>query len=190
MGRKIGFIPAAARLADPERRMPLQIYLTESKLTLEQLGENVLRQLESDGRCIVVVSEGFDVGDLGTTRDNFGHVQFSSSQQTVAQMVVNYLNTLKFPVPGKARGQVPGTDQRNAIAYASVVDLDEAYGVGCHAVDIARQGRQRLDGHDSPRSWPVGLQRALRKSAAGASRELGAVLPEALDQLQPDRRYR
>ncbi len=142
MGRKIGFIPAAARLADPERGMPLQIYLTESKLTLEQLGENVLRQLETDGRCIVVVSEGFDVGDLGTTRDNFGHVQFSSSQQTVAQMVVNYLNALKFPVPGKARGQVPGTDQRNAIAYASVVDLDEAYGVGCHAVDVAR-----LDGN-------------------------------------------
>ena len=99
----------------------------------------MLRQLETDGRCIVVVSEGFDVGDLGTIRDNFGHVQFSSSQQTVAQIVVNYLNTLKFPVPGKARGQVPGTDQRNAIAYASVVDLDEAYGVGCHAVEIARQ---------------------------------------------------
>ena len=34
MGRKIGFIPAAARLADPERTMPLQIYLTESGLTL------------------------------------------------------------------------------------------------------------------------------------------------------------
>jgi 6-phosphofructokinase 1 len=139
MGRKIGFIPAAARLADPERTLPLQIYLTESGLTLQQLGENVLRQLESDGRCIVVVSEGFDVGDLGTLRDNFGHVQFSSSQITVAQVVVNYLNTLKFPVPGKARGQVPGTDQRNAIAYASVVDLDEAYGVGCHAVEVARR---------------------------------------------------
>jgi 6-phosphofructokinase 1 len=137
MGRKIGFIPAAARLADPERRMPLQIYLTESGLSLQQLGENVLRQLESDGRCIVLVSEGFDVGDLGTIRDSFGHVQFSSSQQTVAQIVVNYLNTLKFPVPGKARGQVPGTDQRNAIAYASVVDLDEAYGVGAHAVEVA-----------------------------------------------------
>ncbi|MDG3003014.1 diphosphate--fructose-6-phosphate 1-phosphotransferase [Paludisphaera mucosa] len=137
MGRKIGFIPAAARLADPERKLPIQIYLTESGLTLQQLGENVVRQLESDGRCIVVVSEGFDVGEVGSIRDNFGHVQFSSSQQTVAQVVVNYLNTLKFPVPGKARGQVPGTDQRNAIAYASVVDLDEAYGVGCHAVEIA-----------------------------------------------------
>ena len=138
MGRKIGFIPAAARLADPERKMPIQIYLAESGLTLPQLGENVIRQLESDGRCIVVVSEGFDVGELGTVRDNFGHVQFSSSQQTVAQIVVNYLNTLKFPVPGKARGQVPGTDQRNAIAYASVVDLDEAYAVGAHAVGVAR----------------------------------------------------
>lgn len=138
MGRKIGYIPAAARLADPERKLPLQIYLTESGLTLEQLGENVIRQLESDGRCIVVVSEGFDVGDLGATRDNFGHVQFGASQQTVAQTVVNYLNTLKFPVPGKARGQVPGTDQRNAIAYASVIDLNEAHGVGAHAVEIAR----------------------------------------------------
>jgi 6-phosphofructokinase 1 len=138
MGRKIGFIPAAARLADPERKLPIQIYLTESGLSLPQLGENALRQLESDGRCIVVVSEGFDVGELGVIRDNFGHVQFGSSQQSVAQVVVNYLNTLKFPVPGKARGQVPGTDQRNAIAYASVTDLDEAYGVGCHAVEVAR----------------------------------------------------
>lgn len=138
MGRKIGYIPAAARLADPNREMPLQIYLSESGVTLEQLGENVLKQLGTVGRCIVVVSEGFDVGDLGALRDNFGHVQFSASQTTVAQTVVNYLNTLKFPVPGKARGQVPGTDQRNAIAYASVVDLDEAYGVGCHAVEVAR----------------------------------------------------
>ncbi len=138
MGRKIGFIPAAARLADPKRTLPLQIYLSEAKVSLEQLGDNVLRQLASDGRCIVVVSEGFDVGELGAVRDSFGHVQFSASQTTVAQTVVNFLNTLKFPVPGKARGQVPGTDHRNAIAYASVVDLDEAYAVGRYAATIAR----------------------------------------------------
>jgi 6-phosphofructokinase 1 len=138
MGRKIGFIPAAARLADPSREMPLQIYLAESGLTLEQLGENVIQQLRAAGRCVVVVSEGFDVGEFGVVRDSFGHVQFSASQTTVAQVVVNYLNSLKFPVPGKARGQVPGTDQRNAIAYASNVDLDEAYRVGMHAVEVAR----------------------------------------------------
>jgi 6-phosphofructokinase 1 len=140
MGRKIGYIPAAARLADPDREMPLQIYLAEAKCTLDQLAHNVLEQLNRDGRCIVVVSEGFNVGDFGQVRDSFGHVQFSASQTTVAQVVVNYLNTLKFPVPGKARGQVPGTDQRNAIAYASSIDLDEAYNVGRHAVSIAARG--------------------------------------------------
>ena len=139
MGRRVGFLPAAARLADPLREMPLRIYLSEAGVSLERLGEDVLACLREHGRSIVVVSEGFDVGDLGATRDNFGHVQFSASQTTVAQTVVNYLNTLKFPVPGKARGQVPGTDQRNAIAYASVVDLDEAYAVGRHAVDIAKR---------------------------------------------------
>ncbi len=144
MGRKIGFIPAAARLADPERKTPLQIYLAESGVTLERLGENVIGSLQSAGRCVVVVSEGFDVGEIGAARDNFGHVQFSASQTTVSQTVVNYLNTLKFPVPGKARGQVPGTDQRNAIAYASVIDLDEAYAVGRYAAELARADRSGL----------------------------------------------
>ncbi|MEW4568023.1 diphosphate--fructose-6-phosphate 1-phosphotransferase [Tautonia sp. JC769] len=138
MGRKIGYIPAAARLADPNREMPLQIYMAESKVSLEQLGQNVIETLREFGRCIVVVSEGFDVGELGASRDTFGHVQFSASQTTVAQVVTNYINSLDLPVPGKARFQIPGTDQRNAIAYASVVDLDEAYRVGCHAVAVAR----------------------------------------------------
>ncbi len=45
MGRKAGFIPAAARLADPERRMPLQLYLAEGGHTLESMAENVNREL-------------------------------------------------------------------------------------------------------------------------------------------------
>jgi 6-phosphofructokinase 1 len=118
--------------------MPLQIYMSEANVSLEQLGKNVVEALREYGRCILVVSEGFDVGDLGASRDTFGHVQFSASQTTVAQVVTNYINSLDLPVPGKARFQVPGTDQRNAIAYASVVDLDEAYRVGCHAVAVAR----------------------------------------------------
>ena len=139
MGRKIGYIPAAARLADPEREMPLQIYMTESKLSMEQLGENVIDYLEKFGRCIVVVSEGFDVGDIGEVKDNFGHTSFGSSKVSVAQAVTNYINTLKLPVTGKARYQIPGTDQRNAIVYASTVDLDEAEKVGMKCAQIARE---------------------------------------------------
>ena len=140
MGRKIGFIPAAARLADPKREMPLQIYLAESKVSAEELCDNVNDQLKRDGRCIIVVSEGFDAGELGETKDSFGHTQFSASKITVAQKVVNLLNEHKLPVTGSARGQVPGTDQRDTCLYASIIDLDEAYKVGQQAALIAQSG--------------------------------------------------
>jgi 6-phosphofructokinase 1 len=141
MGRKIGFIPAAARLADPNREMPLQIYLAESPCTLEQLADQVNDQLHRDGRCIVVISEGFDVGDLGEVKDSFGHTSFSSSQITVGQIVVNYLNEKGLAAKGAARGNVSGTDQRHSMGYASTVDLDEAYRVGQKAVELAATGQ-------------------------------------------------
>jgi len=140
MGRKIGFIPAAARLADPNRELPLQIYLAESPCSLEQMADNINDQLRRDGRCIVVVSEGFDVGDLGVLKDSFGHAKFSSSQTTVAQVIVNYLNQKGLAAKGSARGNVPGTDQRHAMALASTVDLEEAYKAGQMAALLAANG--------------------------------------------------
>lgn len=137
MGRKIGFIPAAARLGDPGREMPLQIYLPESGLTLNDLTDRVNDQLKRDGRVIVVVSEGFDVGDAGAVRDAFGHTQFSAGRMTAQQVVVNHLNQAGLKAAGSARGQVSGTDQRDSILYASTVDLEEAYKVGRNAVAIA-----------------------------------------------------
>ncbi len=137
MGRKIGYIPASSRLADPGRKMPLQIYMAESKVSLDVLTDNVNEQLKQDGRCIVVISEGFDVGGIGEVRDSFGHTSFGSSQNSVFQTVVNYLNSKGLKARGSARGQVMGTDQRHTTAYSSIVDLDEAYKVGQKAVEIA-----------------------------------------------------
>jgi 6-phosphofructokinase 1 len=137
MGRKIGFIPAAARLADPDREMPLQIYMRESGLTLAELTDKVNDELTRSGRCIVVLSEGFDVGDIGELKDSFGHTTFSSSMFTAQQIVVNHLNCAGLKARGSARGQVAGTDQRAAMVYASPVDLEEAYKVGQNAVRIA-----------------------------------------------------
>jgi len=137
MGRKIGFIPAAARLADPERGMPLLILLRESGLTLEALAERVNETLRERKRALVVVSEGFDVGEIGERKDAFGHTTFSSTETTVAQVVVNHLNGVGLACRGLARGNVPGTDQRASIVHASTVDLEEAYLVGCQAVSIA-----------------------------------------------------
>lgn len=133
MGRKIGFIPAAARLADPNREMPLLIYMAESNLTLPEIAQQVDRQVQRSGRAMVVVSEGLNVGQIGERHDAFGHAQFGSSETTVAQTVVNYFNDHKL----KARGQVPGIDQRVQINLASPVDLDEAYRLGQKAVLIS-----------------------------------------------------
>jgi 6-phosphofructokinase len=140
MGRKIGFIPAAARLADPGREMPLLIFLRESGLTLEELADRVNDTLRERGRALVVVGEGFDVGEIGERKDAFGHTMFSSSQMTVEQIVVNYLNEVGLAARGSARGNVPGTDQRHNMVYASTVDLEEAYRVGRQAALVAADG--------------------------------------------------
>ncbi len=137
MGRTSGFIPAAARLADCERRMPLQIYLAETEHTLESLADNVNEELKRSGRCMVVASEGFNVGSLGERHDGFGHIEYGASRSTVAQTIVNYLNDHGFAARGQATGQVPGVLQRGTSLSASAVDIEEAYQVGRAAVEIA-----------------------------------------------------
>ena len=137
MGRKIGFIPAAARLADPDHEMPLLIVMAESGIGLPDLADAVNDQVRESGRSLVIVSEGFPVGELGELTDAFGHTTFSSSKTTVERVVVNYLNEQGLPARGAARGNVPGTDQRHNMIYASTVDLEEAYRVGQKAAQIA-----------------------------------------------------
>ncbi len=145
MGRKIGYIPAAARLADPNREMPLQIYLAERDVTVEQICENINAMLTSRGRCLVVVSEGLSIEGLEIpeefiVRDAFGHPTFSSSKITVAQMLTNALNDRGLAVKGSARCNVPGTHQRHDMVYASTVDLEESYYVGQKAALLAAAG--------------------------------------------------
>jgi len=154
MGRKIGFIPAAARLADPERKMPLLIFLPEAlskddwKGNLEYITDMVNETLRKHGRCIVIIGEGVNVGDLGILKDAFGHAQFSAAERSAEQVVANYLNGLdrkdeqgrartRLIVKGIARYEKPGTRQRREIAYVSEVDRREAYEVGVHAAKLA-----------------------------------------------------
>jgi 6-phosphofructokinase 1 len=157
MGRKIGFIPAAARLADPKREVPLLIIIPESlskddyQGNLEFITEKVNEKLKKEGRCIVVIGEGVNVGDLGILRDSFGHTQFSASEKTVEQVLTNYLNGIdrkdnqgraksRLIVRGIARSERPGTRQRREAAYASEIDKEEAYQTGAYAAKIALSG--------------------------------------------------
>lgn len=137
MGRQSGWITAAIRLGDPERKMPLQMYFAEAKKTIEELADNVNEQLKRDGRCIVVVNEGYDVGELGARHDGFGHVEYGASETTAAQQITNYLNQHGLKSRGQATCQQAGVMQRDASIYASCVDIEEAYRVGEKAVEIA-----------------------------------------------------
>ncbi len=158
MGRKIGFIPAAARLADVKRNMPLLLFLPEalskddSQYNLEFIRERVNEKLEESGRCIVVVGEGVNLGDLSVLKDSFGHAQFSASGSTAGNLLINYLNGLdrkdgqgrtqsRLKVPGIARAENPGTRQRRELAYVSEVDREEAYQVGVHSARMALEGQ-------------------------------------------------
>jgi 6-phosphofructokinase 1 len=86
------------------------------------------------------VSEGLSIADLGARKDAFGHTQFGSSDLTVAQALINALNARGLPVKGSARANVPGTDQRHNMIYASTVDLEEAYRAGQKAAELAATG--------------------------------------------------
>ncbi len=161
MGRRIGFITASARLADPERRMPLLIIMPEAlsrddaQANLEFITARVNERLREHGRCMVVLTEGANLGDVGVLRDAFGHTQFSACRTTAAHLLMNHLNGVdrqdeegraqsRLAVPGIARVDVPGTMQRRDIGRASSVDLREAYEVGAQAAKLALEGKSGL----------------------------------------------
>jgi len=76
--------------------------------------------LKRRGRAVVVISEGFDVGELGKRSDAFGHTMFSASQNTAEQIVVNYLNEVGLATRGSARGVEPRFSSRRVVASSSL----------------------------------------------------------------------
>lgn len=141
MGRRAGFITAAARLGDPERRSPLLMFFAETNFNLEQLAERVNEMLKREKRCIVVVNEGFDIGDAAARHDGFGHIEYGASGVTAMQAVVSYLNEHKLAARGQATGQIPGVMQRSCSLFISETDMNEAYEVAKSGVETSiRQG--------------------------------------------------
>ncbi|HEY4696031.1 MAG TPA: diphosphate--fructose-6-phosphate 1-phosphotransferase [Candidatus Hydromicrobium sp.] len=187
MGRKIGFIPASARLADPERKIPLLIILPESmseqdsRANLEFITGKVNEKLSEFGRCIVVIGEGVNLGNLGILKDNFGHIEYGSTATSVEQILTNYLNGLdkkdgktRLVVRGNVRCEKPGTRQRRETTYVSDVDLSEAYKVGEYAANIALKEESgymstilRVPG----RAYKVMYDKVLLETVANSERE-------------------
>ena len=160
MGRHAGWIAAAGGLAKrkpddaphiilfPEVPFETEAFLAETKTVVERVGY-----------CVIVVSEGTRyadgrfLADAGTT-DAFGHAQLGGVAPTLAQLVRDQLGY-------KFHWAVADYLQRAARHIASATDVEQAYAVGRHAVQLALVGKTAVmvtivRTADQPYAWELG----------------------------------
>ncbi|MBN1126351.1 MAG: 6-phosphofructokinase [Sedimentisphaerales bacterium] len=142
MGRNAGWIVAATGLARREPQdAPHLIYLPESAFTFEQFILDVKEVLKEFGRVFIAVGEGLkdkdgkyitaDAGQFG--KDSFGHAQLGGVAEVLKAVIEKEVGI-------KARFNKLGTNQRSAMHFASLTDVNEAYMVGQAAVQAALSG--------------------------------------------------
>ncbi len=142
MGRNAGWIAAATGLAArcPEDA-PHLVYMPEAAFSFDKLINDVNKVLKKLGRVFIVAGEGlknekgeYITADKGAfSRDSFGHVQLGGVGAMLKAVI-------EKEVKIKARFNLLGTNQRSAMHFASLTDINEAYMCGQMAVKNALEG--------------------------------------------------
>lgn len=160
MGRHAGWIAAAGGLASsPLQPAPQVILFPEVPFNEKAFLSRVDECVKQDGYCAIVVSEGLKntdgkfVADAGL-KDAFGHTQLGGVAPVIASLIKTNLNY-------KYHWAVADYLQRSARHIASQTDLDQAYAVGCAAVELAIAGKNAvlpIIVRDSthPYQWSIG----------------------------------
>jgi len=139
MGRHAGWIAAAGGLAGTKAGDPPQIILfPEIAFDEAAFLAKVKQSVDSNGYCVIVVSEGVKNPDgkflaEAGGKDAFGHAQLGGVGPVIAQLVKDKLGY-------KYHWAVADYLQRAARHIASKTDVDQAYAVGRAAVDYAVKG--------------------------------------------------
>ena len=143
MGRDAGWLTASAALArQADEDAPHLVYVPERPVSVEQIGQDVLRCLEKYGRAVIALSEGVrdETGEaIGAHQaaveiDAFGHRLKGGAVEYLGQALRDIVGT-------KVRYDRPNYLQRCFASEASSVDREEAYLVGRAAVREAVAGR-------------------------------------------------
>ncbi len=144
MGRDAGWLTAASVLARNEyNTAPHLIYLPESAFHLEEFLVDVKALLDKQDNIIVAVSEGIRDKDgnyisaSSSTVDNFGHSQLSGAGKTLEYFLKEHLDV-------KVRSIELNVLQRCAAHIASKTDLEESFGLGEKAVELAAAGQNAV----------------------------------------------
>jgi 6-phosphofructokinase 1 len=146
MGRDTGWIAAATGLARrDERDAPHRIYVPEIPFVQERFLADVEASLQRFQGVLIVVAEGLknlsgkpvQATEGEFAADAFGHLQMGGVAGYLSKLIEKELQV-------KARYNKLGTNQRNAIHFASRTDSDEAYACGQEAVRQALSGKSGL----------------------------------------------
>ena len=146
MGRNAGWLTAAAALsktADCEG--PDAIYLPEKVFDIDKFVNKVKELAKTKSSIVIAVSEGVKLADgryvceVGreVAVDAFGHKQMSGTAAKLAETVAAETGL-------KTRAIEFSTLQRAATHIASLTDINEAFQVGCAAVDAAEAGKTAM----------------------------------------------
>jgi len=142
MGRNAGWIAAATGLARRcDEDAPHLIYLPEAAFSLEKFVADVKQTLKQFKRAFIVAGEGlkdadgnYITADTGQfAKDSFGHAQLGGVAEILKSVVESEVGI-------KARFNKLGTNQRSAMHFASLTDVNEAYMCGQAAVKAALAG--------------------------------------------------
>jgi len=160
MGRHAGWIAAAGGLAGSKAGDAPQIILfPEIPFEREAFLARVKQSVDSQGYCVIVVSEGTATADGkfladAGTKDAFGHTQLGGVGPVVANMV-------REAHGYKYHWAVADYLQRAARHIASKVDVEQAYAVGKAAVEMAVRGQNAVmptivRKSSKPYRWTIG----------------------------------
>ena len=160
MGRHAGWIAAAGGLAaEREGDAPQIILFPEVVFDENKFLARVKASVDSNGYCAIVVSEGVRNADgqflsETGTRDSFGHAQLGGVAPMIAELIKEKLGY-------KYHWAVADYLQRSARHIASATDVEQAYALGCAAVELAVEGRNAVMPiivriSDDPFQWEVG----------------------------------
>lgn len=143
MGRHAGWIAAAAGLAQADgHRAPQIILFPEITFDPDAFLAKVKHSVDTDGYCVVVVSEGVKnaqgtfLAESGS-KDAFGHAQLGGAAPEIARLVKEKLG-LKY------HWAVADYLQRAARHIAAKTDVEQAFAVGQAAVEFAVKGHNAV----------------------------------------------
>ncbi len=157
MGRHAGWIAAAGGLAQPVALgAPHLILFPEIPFNQADFLKRVQETVNTKGYCVIVASEGVQdangkfLAESGL-KDAFGHSQLGGVAPFLAQMVKKELGL-------KNHWAVADYLQRAARHIASQTDVEQAYALGKHAVELALAGKNAVmpiivRESDSPYRW-------------------------------------